>query len=283
MKKYNWAALFLIGLSIAALMGYKVWDRMVTDAVPPEITVEEGTLEVSVYDDRTALLQGISARDNRDGDVTGSVIVESVGGITGDGQAVVRYAAFDQSGNVAKVSRIIQYTDYESPRFMLKAPLLFLASGGFDVMNVMTAQDILDGDITHRVRVTAMADQTLNEPGEYEVLFRVTNSMGDVQDLRLTAELYPVGAYNSNLELKEYLIYLPKGNTFAPGDYLDVFRYAASRVELDGSVPEGFQLETTGTVDTDTPGVYEVKYIFSCEQGYQTYVGCSRLVVIVEE
>ena len=283
MKKSNWLALFLMGASIAALIGYQLWDRAITDNTPPQITVEEGILEASVYGDRTELLRGISAQDDRDGDVTDSVIVESVGGISSDGQAVVHYAAFDASGIVSKLSRIVCYTDYESPRFRLKAPLMFLAGGSFDVVDLMTARDNLDGDITHRVRATAMADQTLTEPGEYEVLFQVTNSLGDTQSLRLTAELYPNGAYNSDLELKEYLIYLPRGSRFMPREYLQTFRYSVSRVELNGTVPDGYQLALDGNVDTNTPGVYEVKYTFSCVQGYQTYVGCSRLVVIVEE
>lgn len=283
MKKSNWLALLLMGVSIVALMGYRLWDRSVTDSTPPQITVEEGVLEASVYGDRTELLRGISAQDDRDGDVTGSVIVESVGGVTGDGEAVVHYAAFDNSGNVAKLSRVIRYTDYVSPRFRMDRPLLFTAGSSIDVVDRMSAQDILDGDITHRIRATAMADQTLKDPGEYEVLFQVTNSLGDTQSLRLTAELYPAGAYNSDLELKEYLIYLPKGSSFSARDYLDVFRYSVNRVELKGRVPDGYHLSLEGSVDTSTPGVYEVKYIFSCEQGYQTFAGCSRLVVIVEE
>ncbi|MBR5126736.1 MAG: hypothetical protein IKU68_08400 [Oscillospiraceae bacterium] len=283
MKKSNWLALLLMGVSVVALMGYRLWDRSVTDSTPPQITVEEGVLEASVYGDRTELLRGISAQDDRDGDVTDSVIVESVGGVTGDGEAVVHYAAFDNSGNVAKLSRVIRYTDYVSPRFRMKKPLLFMAGSSIDVVNTISAKDILDGDITHRIRATAMADQTLTEPGEYEVLFQVTNSMGDTQSLRLTAELYPAGAYNSDLELKEYLVYLSKGSSFAARDYLDVFRYSVNRVELKGRVPDGYHLALDGSVDTNTPGVYEVKYTFSCEQGYQTYTGCSRLVVIVEE
>lgn len=283
MKKYNWLALLLMGMSIAALMGYQLWDRTVTDSVPPEITLEEGVLEVSVYEDRSVLLQGVSAQDDRDGDVTGSVIVESVGGVTADGEAVVSYAAFDKSGNVTKITRTIRYTDYESPRFRLEAPLQFTAGSVFDVVDLMHAQDILDGDITHRVRALTMTEQTLSDAGEYEVRFQVTNSLGDTRSLNLTAELYPSGTYNAELTLTDYLIYLNRGTRFAPREYLDVFRYSVNRVELDGSLPEGYELELDGTVDTSKPGVYEVKYTLSCVLGYQTYTGCSRIVVIVEE
>lgn len=283
MKKYNWLALLLMGASIASLIGYKFWDSAVTDSTPPEISVEEGVLQTSVLADRAALLQGVTARDDRDGDVTGSVVVESVGGVTGDGQATVWYAAFDHSGNVARLNRTIQYTDYERPRFTLKAPLLFSAGSSFDVVDLMGAWDALDGDITHRVRATSLSEQALSDAGSYEILFQVTNSMGDTRNLTLTAELYPSGSYNSELYLTDYLIYLPLGTRFDPEDYLHSFRYSVNQVDLTGRVPGGYDLDISGTVDVKTPGIYEVDYTLSCTLGNQTYTGRSRLAVIVEE
>lgn len=283
MKKYNWMALIAIAASLTVLIGYRLWDRMAADSVPPEITVEEGVLQVSVYDNRDALLQGVTARDQRDGDVTGSLVVESVGGISEDGQADVCYAAFDRSGNVARRSRTIRYTDYQSPKFVLKAPLCFPVGSSFEVVTLMGAWDALDGDISYRVRATSLSDQTLSEAGTYEILFQVTNSLGDTRKLMLTAELEPVGSYNSELYLTDYLIYLPRGTRFNARDYLDSFHYSGNRIDLTGGLPDGYHLSLDGKVDTSTPGVYEVKYILSRDQGYQTYTGCSRLVVIVEE
>lgn len=283
MKKSKWLLLALIVLSVLALVGYRAWDRTVTDSVPPQITVEEGTLQLSVLSERSGLLQGVSARDARDGDVTGSLIVERVGGITADGQATVWYAAFDRSGNVAKASRTVQYTDYEQPRFCLTGPLLFPAGSTFDVLDVMRADDLLDGNISHRVRATSLSEQALSGPGTYGVLFQVSNSLGDTCSLTLNAELYPTGSYNADLKLTDYLIYLPVGSSFDPEDYLLSFRHSVKPVELRRGVPEEYQLDITGTVDTDTPGVYEVDYVLSYEPGAQIYVGRSRLAVVVEE
>ena len=47
--------------------------------------------------------KGVSARDNRDGDVTHTIIIESITAINEDHVAVVSYAAFDRSGNVGNV------------------------------------------------------------------------------------------------------------------------------------------------------------------------------------
>lgn len=283
MKKNNWLALILIGVSAAAMVGYSLWDRVVTDRNAPEITVEEQILQTSVFGDEAALLQGITVMDDRDGDVTDSLIVESVGAITADGQATVRYAAFDRSGNVAKTTRIVQYTDYTGPRFVLKAPLLFAAGSGFEAVDVVGAVDVLDGDISYRVRATSQTEQSLSEVGCYPVQFRVTNSLGDTRKLTLTVELEAAGSRNADLQLNEYLVYLSAGSRFDAMSYLKSFRYSATNVPLYGSVPEGFQLSMEGTVDTGTPGVYEVKYTVSHSRGDQTYTGTSRIVVIVEE
>lgn len=283
MKKHNWLALLLIGMSVAALMGYKAWDRMATDTVSPVITVEEGTLEVSVYDDSAALMQGVSATDDRDGDVTDSLIVEHVGLLSSDGEAAVRYAAIDRSGNVAKFSRIIRYSDYQRPKFRLTAPLQFSAGSSFDVVDLMHATDALDGDISHRVRAMALSEKSLSDPGIYDVQFRVTNALGDTQELTLQVELFPTGTYNAELFLEEYLIYLAVGDKFDAKGYLDSFRYGSNRKDLSGGVPDEFLLNLAGNVNTGVPGVYEVKYTLNYTQGYQIYTGCTRLVVVVEE
>ena len=78
MKRVN---LLLMGVLAAAgvlFAGYLYWIHNNLDTAGPVITVEEGLLEISVKDEETALMQGISAWDNRDGDVTGRMLVESI-------------------------------------------------------------------------------------------------------------------------------------------------------------------------------------------------------------
>ena len=56
----------------------------------------------------TILLQGITACDEEDGDVTASVVVEKVVTDRAKGYAVITYGACDASGNVAKVTRTLE-------------------------------------------------------------------------------------------------------------------------------------------------------------------------------
>lgn len=102
-------AALLLELGAFAAYIYTVHQRL--DTAGPEIMIEEGILELSVNASDEDLLQGVTAQDRRDGDVTDSLIIESVYGIGEDNTATVTYAAFDRSGNVSTQSRRIRYVE----------------------------------------------------------------------------------------------------------------------------------------------------------------------------
>ena len=52
------------------------------------------------------LLSGVTATDETDGDVTGSLVVEKVSEV-GDGTVIVTFGARDRSNNLVKASRIM--------------------------------------------------------------------------------------------------------------------------------------------------------------------------------
>ena len=141
MIKKNWKTLVLLAVCLGVLIGYRMFDGLRTDNVVPKITISDsGIPEMSVYKPE-ALLEGVTATDDRDGDVTSSIVVESVGSIMDDATVTVTYAAFDSSGNVAKAQRTVRYTDYKSPRFTLKESLDFTYGTNFDVVDVVGALD----------------------------------------------------------------------------------------------------------------------------------------------
>ena len=57
--------------------------------------------------DTDKLLEGVTAYDSHDGDVTASLLIEKVTE-TGNGEVIVTYAAMDSSNNVAELSRILK-------------------------------------------------------------------------------------------------------------------------------------------------------------------------------
>lgn len=288
-KRTTILPLLLIVLCVAALIGYQLLDRIRRDTKAPEITMDSQVLALSVADPEAALLQGMTATDERDGNVTDSMVVERITMLDSIGRASVSYAAFDAAGNVAKASREILYTDYQAPRFTLQAPLLYRYGTSFDILSTIGATDALDGDIQHRIRATALDENAITALGSHDVQFQVTNSMGDTVSLVIPVEVYDPQAYTASLTLNNYLVYLKTGDSFRPAEYLDTFTLMGEETKLGGRLPADYALATVGTVQTDTPGTYPVEYRVTYTERNtnnpltsRKYTGYSKLIVVVE-
>lgn len=289
MKKKHIIYLILIAACVLVFFAYRGYENMASDNRAPKITVPEGIAELSVNSGKAELLAGVKAADDKDGDVSSSLVVESIL-LTGEkGEAKVSIAAFDKSGNVSKAIREVIYTDYESPKFTLNSSLTFPQNSGVDVLGVIKVNDIFDGDISHRIRATTLDEESITSPGVHNVEFKVTNSLGDTSELVLPVEIYSQGTYNASLSLKDYIIYLKKGDSFNRTDYLGSFTVGSEKTNLSANLPSGFYLRTEGEVNTDEAGVYSLSYYVTYQSqgtGYgagQSYKAFSKLIVVVEE
>ena len=286
MKKKDWFCLVLAALCLGVLLCYRTMARLRADNTAPEIIVEDQLLEVSALDPREALIQGVTARDDRDGDVTDSLVVESVRLLDRDGTVTVTYAAFDSARNVAKKTREVRYSDYESPRFSLEKPLLFTQKSN-ELLKLISAWDMVDGDISNRIRATALEEVATGYSGTYHVRFQVTNSLGDTVDLVLPVEVYTPAGNEAKLTLTDYLIYLKPGDQFNARNYLDELAVGRDTFYLGGNLPETMDLTITGKVETGVPGVYEIDYQLTyCPDSRRTdlsYTAYSKLIVVVVE
>ena len=270
--------LLLVALCCAAFAAYYLRQQSSVDREPPTITVQSDELRLSVSDPAERLLEGVSAKDNRDGNVTDSLVVESVRGVVADKRFTVTYAAFDAAGNVAKATRTILYWDYTAPRFTLTAPLIFRSGVMPDVFEQVGAQDVFDGDLTRQVKGTMRtSERRLPEQGEYLLEFRVTNSLGDTSYLIAPVELVQDWNNAVKLNLSDYLIYLPKNAAFMPAAYLRDLTAGGQTIALDGR--SGAVVEINSNVNTAVPGTYRVDYTVS----YEHYSARTRLLVVVEE
>lgn len=289
MKKRNWIWMLLILLAMGAFLGYQALDAMRTDTRPPEIRMDGTVPSVSVKDPKSAMTAGITATDWEDGDVTESLVVENITLLSSDGTVSVSYAAFDAAGNVAKGQREMKYADYRSPRFTLKQPLIYRQGQNFDVLANIGAEDLLDGDIQHRVRATVLGEGNLSQTGTHVVRFQVTNSLGDTHIQNLPVEIIAEDLYDADMELTSYLVYLPRGSAFAPESYLKSFVRQGRRMDLTGGLPARYSLQTKGQVQTQNPGTYSVEYTVTYTEvneknpaATREYVAHSKQIVIVE-
>lgn len=289
MKRKNWLLVLLILVCLAVFYGYRTMAYLNTDGEPPRIEIPEEIPEFSVQDPRSALTRGITAVDKTDGDVTGSLVVESVTLLDPDGTIDVTYAAFDKAGNVTKAQRTARYADYESPRLTLSGPLAYIYGSNFDVLSTVGATDVVDGDIQHRVRATTLEEGSIGTSGTHMIQFQVTNSLGDTVTQVFPVDIYPADEYNASLTLTDYILYLKTGETFAATRYLKSFFMQGEETNLRAGVPRNFSLKTTGEVDTSRPGTYSVELRLTYTQRHETnpdldrkYTGYTKLIVVVE-
>ena len=88
------------------LMALSVVLYLDEDRMAPVIYMEEVELEYREGMSDEELLAGVTATDETDGDVTGSLVVEKVSEV-GNGTVIVTYGARDAANNVAKASRVL--------------------------------------------------------------------------------------------------------------------------------------------------------------------------------
>ncbi len=271
-----------IAVCLLVLALYCLVDGLGTDSTPPQIHIGEMELTVSVQASESALLQGVTATDDKDGDVTDSLVVESVVLTGSDGTVRVTYAAFDAAGNVTKAQRQLRYTDYESPRFALEQPLVLMQNRYTDLRQLIRVEDCVDGDISSRIHVDNLTGSSATVAGTYTVRLWVANSLGDIVELELPVEICDANAYNGSLELGDYLVYVPQDAEFQPESWLLRYTAGGMTTDLTGGIPEDCTLEITGTVDTGVPGVYEVCYHLTRNRENRTDIGYTKLMVVVE-
>lgn len=79
-----------------------------TDRTKPEMEFQALTVVYREGMDNAKLLEGVTATDDKDGDVTDRVVIEKIVEDRQENQAVVFYAVSDTAGNVEKASRVFE-------------------------------------------------------------------------------------------------------------------------------------------------------------------------------
>ena len=207
MKQFRRLWMICVALAVFVFIVFKGLQMIKTDSSGPVISGGGDKIEVSIHDGEDVLLQGITATDKKDGDVTSSLLVESISNFYDDYTRTVTYAAFDSDNHISKVQREIHYSDYTMPRFELSGSLRFRAGEAVNIDTIVKAKDCLDGDLSNKIKIHM--DTTINNrmTGFYQVVYEVSNSAGDNVKLPIDVEIYE--PYNDEVELTldRYLVY----------------------------------------------------------------------------
>lgn len=171
--------LCLIIIVAIAIGAYYVSNHIKANNQPPEIIIEQGNDEFSVNATQADFLAGVSAVDKEDGNVTESIIIESISQIYNKNTRNIVYVAFDSDNHVTKLEREIKYKDYKSPEFLNKRHIYVDSGEAKQILEQLKAEDVIDGDISNKIKLELNAVNR-GVPGDYPVRATVTNSCGDV-------------------------------------------------------------------------------------------------------
>lgn len=269
----------LLFLFVTVAIAFSVmfcYEKLILDRTKPQIICDDVKLEVSVSASDAELCKGLVAIDDVDGDITDRIIVRRVSRLVGSNSAIVHYAVFDSSSNFCTFNRNVYYTDYQQPRFALSQPMIYNVSSLVTLADRLTAYDVIDGDISARIRLSANNVSTTVE-GEYPMSLQVTNSTGDTSSLSLTVSIRNYTSRHPVIELSEYLTYAERNSEVDLESYRDWI--VSVRESANGAKVSPKSVLITGEVDTSRIGCHNVKFSYTNEAGLEYNV---ILTVVVE-
>lgn len=243
-----------------------------TDKTPPVITAASNRITLSVQDDKSKLLEGLTATDDRDGDITDQILIGECSKFSAPGVLEVTYLVFDSGNNVGKYTRTAEYTDYTPLRFSLHAPLVFGMNEKLSVLSALQLTDSIDGDISTKIRI--MDNTTdFSAPGVYTARVEGRSAYGDTASAELFVHIVEKTAYSPQIALSDYLVYLEKDASFQPRAYIKEITLSSGEKITDSA-----SVRIENHVDTAKPGSYFVKYAYQDAYGRTGYTAMTVIV-----
>lgn len=163
----------------------------------PTITANDKTVNIG---SNLNLLEGVSASDAEDGDLTDKIQVSENIDINNAGTYDVTYSVTDKDNNT--VTKTIKLTVISNKPTIEANNITILMGDEFNPLNGVKATDIEDGDITKKVTVTNNTVD-INTAGIYSITYSVTDSHNNTVNKTVNVEVL-----EKELELKESIFYL---------------------------------------------------------------------------
>lgn len=275
MKFVRTIVIILFILAAAAFGISKAVELKNRDTSIPEITSDREVLEIPCDYTEEQLMEGLTACDAKDGDLTAEIVAGNFSRFLSPGLCDLTYVVFDSSNQPGSLTRRVRFTDYHSPDFTLTDPLVFEESEGSytTVMDQIGASDMLEGDLSDWV-IQTDSDANYQKSGDYHVQMEVTNSYGDTSSLSLPVHVVKSGSQSMEIVLSSWIVYLDPGSEIRPADYVTALYNG------NGESVGAEAVSWESGVDTQTPGVYEIHYTVSDGQGHS---GETWMTVVVRE
>lgn len=249
---------------------FLVTEKIKTDETIPVITLKEEVLDVKIDATTKDLLKGVTAFDEKDGDLTDKVIVESVSNFIEPGLCRVTYAVCDSNNHVATATRKIRYKGYESPKFSFTEDLCYSLYEKLNLAEAIRAKDCIEGDISTNI-VISSEDYTSSIEGVFNIQATVTNSKGDSSTITVPLIIEDRNLSAPEIKLKKYLIYAK------PNQKIDFNKYLVKAEDSrEEDLTDSVKIETN--IDMSKEGSHMVHYYVTDKHDVE---GHAVLTVIV--
>lgn len=240
-----------LGLLCIVLAGSVVVVRLNSDREGPEITFHAEAENVYTEGQKEEkLLEGVNAQDEKDGDVTNSLQIESIYPTEDGKQVIVVYTAKDSSNNVTKKKRKMEYQ-----------------SGGGNA----------DENARQQSEEQGAAEDISDTANAQAAVQTESASLSEEEKALKTAEdaIAALAPEAPRLRLKEYYVKAAKGSAF------DRLGYVTEITDdKDASNELWRRIQISGEPDMQTPGTYELIYSVTDKDGNSS--NQAKMTVIVE-
>ena len=241
----------LLAFASAALIAAIGVLRFFGDRRAPQIQIPAEMVTYHEGEDYSVLLAGVTATDNRDGDVTGSLRVESVMPSI-NGQAMVVYIAKDSRNNIGEASRTVLY-----------------AAAGEEIVSptptpMPTAEPEEEPDEEEPAQEEPTPAPTAEPtptpaPTATPAAAADANEAGRMANEEKIAALDPAAP---KLYLSEYAVTVPAGSE------INVLSYISDiQDDTDAYYDLSRRVSVNGEVNTGVPGTYEVSLFATDSDG----------------
>ena len=171
---------------IGLILSILVFMLVVVACKPSEETVVDQDPVISGAVDKTinrgdtfVPLQGITATDEEDGDLTDDIVYTGNVNPNVAGSYEATYSVTDSAGNLVSVTITITVVivDEEDPLISGAGDVTIMLGDTFDVTAGVTANDTIDGDLTEDIVITGEVNVWV--PGVYDVTYTVEDEAGN--------------------------------------------------------------------------------------------------------
>ena len=261
MKGKGKITFLLIAVSVI-LIAVNAVVLLAEDRRAPEISFPQDALTYSERMDESLLLQGVTASDNREGDVTDSLRIGEVLPSADGTQVTVVYIARDGSNNIAQASRILNITGAAGTENTQENNAG--SAGGTQEDAVPSAEPT--ATVTPEPTTTATPEPTVTTaPSDPDEAGRQEND----------AAIAALSPEAPRLYLSQYALNIPLNGDFNALSYVsDVTDDVDSRDTLFT------RISIDGSVDTQTEGTYELYFYANDTDGNVS--NRARMVVTVQ-